>query len=113
MQPTQVKDFTLDEEVLAVALELSKGSWKVALHDGKRDKPAIHTVSSEEAVKRLAQALAVIEEVKRKWKLAKQIRTVSSEEAVKRLAQALAVIEEVKRKWKLAKQIRTVVMYEA
>ena len=81
MQPTQVRDFTLDEEVLAVALELSKGSWKVALHDGKRDKPAIHTVSSEEAVKRLAQALAVIEEVKRKWKLAEQIRTVVMYEA--------------------------------
>jgi transposase len=54
MQPTQDKDFTLDEAVLAVSLELSKGSWKIALHDGKRDKPAIHTVSDEEAQKRLS-----------------------------------------------------------
>jgi transposase len=81
MEPTQVKDFTLEEEVLAVALELSKGSWKVALHDGKRDKPAIHTVSSEQACKRLEQAVAVIEEVKKKWKLAKQMRVVVMYEA--------------------------------
>lgn len=47
MQPTQARDFTLDEEILAVSLELSKGSWKLALHDGKRDKPTIHTVSNE------------------------------------------------------------------
>lgn len=33
-------------------------------HDGKRNKPAIHTVSDEQANNRLAQAVAVIEEVK-------------------------------------------------
>src|ERR1039457_1939263 len=81
MRPTQVKDFTPEEEFLGVALELSKGSWKIALHDGKRDKPTIHTVSSEEAGKRLAQAATVIEEVKRKWKLAEQICTVVMYEA--------------------------------
>ncbi len=81
MQPTQANDFTPDEEVLAVALELSKGSWKIALHDGKRDKPAIHTVSDEEAQKRLAHAAAVIEEVKKKWKLAEQVRVVVMYEA--------------------------------
>jgi transposase len=81
MRPTQVKDFTLDEEFLAVALELSKGSWKIALHDGKRDKPAIHTVSSEEAGKRLQQAATVIEEVKVKWKLSEGIRVAVVYEA--------------------------------
>jgi len=81
MQPTQDKDFTLDEAVLAVALELSKGSWKMALHDGKRDKAAIHTVSDEQAQKRLAQAVAVIEEVKRKWKLDERIRVAVMYEA--------------------------------
>ncbi|MET0962398.1 MAG: IS110 family transposase, partial [Noviherbaspirillum sp.] len=35
------------EVVLAVSLELSSASWKIALHDGKRDKPAIYTVSEE------------------------------------------------------------------
>ncbi len=81
MQPTQDKDFTLDEDVLAVFLELSKGSWKIALHDGKRDKPAIHTVSDEVAQKRLEQAVAVIKEVKRKWQLAEHMRVVVMYEA--------------------------------
>lgn len=35
MEPTQVKHFTPSEELLAVSLELSKSSWKVALHDGQ------------------------------------------------------------------------------
>jgi transposase len=81
MQPTQDKDFTLGEEVLTVSLELSKGSWKIALQDGKRDKPAIHTVSSQEANKRLQQAVAVIDEVKQKWKLAERIHVVVMYEA--------------------------------
>jgi len=81
MQPTQVKNFTPDEVVLAVALELSKASWKIALNDGKRDKPAIHTVTDEEASTRLAHAAAVIEEVKRKWKLEAGVRTVVMYEA--------------------------------
>jgi transposase len=69
MRPTQEKDFTLGEEVLAVSLELSKGSWKVALHDGKRDKPAIHAVSSEAASTRLGQVGGVIEATRKKWGL--------------------------------------------
>jgi transposase len=81
MQPTQHKDFTPDDAVLAVALELSKGSWKIALHDGKRDKPAIHTVSDEEASKRLAHAATVIEEMKRKWQLDQHIHVAVVYEA--------------------------------
>ena len=81
MQPTQVKNFTPDEAVLAVSLELSKGSWKIALHDGKRDKAGIHTVTDEEAQKRLVHATVVIEETKRKWKLDQQIRVVVVYEA--------------------------------
>jgi transposase len=81
MQPTQAKDFTPDDAVLAVALELSKGSWKIALHDGKRDKPAIHTVSDEEAPKRLAHAATVIEEMKRKWQLDQHIHVAVVYEA--------------------------------
>jgi len=81
MQPIQHKNFTPDEAVLAVALELSKGSWKIALHDGKRDKPAIHTVSDEEAPKRLAHAATVIEEMKRKWQLDQHIHVAVVYEA--------------------------------
>jgi transposase len=69
MQPTQGKDFTLGEAVLAVSLELSKGSWKVALQDGRRDKPVVHTVAHEQAAGRLAEAVAVIEATKQKWQL--------------------------------------------
>jgi len=42
------------------------------LHDGKRDKPAIHTVDEEAAPTRLSHAVAVIEELKRKWSLTKR-----------------------------------------
>jgi hypothetical protein len=50
-----------------VALELSGASWKIALHDGKRDKPAIYTVSEEAPAPRLLHAVAVIEAVRQKW----------------------------------------------
>lgn len=81
MQTTQDRNSTLNEEILAVSLELSGKSWKIALHDGKRDKPAIHTVDDEAAAKRLAHAVAVIEEVKRKWGLAPQARVAVVYEA--------------------------------
>lgn len=81
MQPTQASNFTLDEEVLAVSLELSSKSWKIALHDGKRDKPAIHAADDEAPAKRLAHAVTVIEEAKRKWRLPEQARVVVSYEA--------------------------------
>jgi len=81
MTPTQGTDFTPGEGFLAASLELSKGSWKIALHDGKRDRPAIHTVSSEQAATRLKEAAAIIEATKRKWGLPEHIRTVVSYEA--------------------------------
>lgn len=81
MQPTQAPDFTPDQAVLAVSLELSKASWKIALHDGKRDKPAIHAVGDAEAQKRLAHTVAVIEEAKRKWQLDAGARVVVVYEA--------------------------------
>ena len=81
MQPTQETDFTLGEGVLAVSLELAKGSWKVALHDGRRDRPAVHTVAHEQAAGRLAEAVTVIEETKRKWHLREDARVVVVYEA--------------------------------
>ena len=81
MNPTQGMDFTPGAGFMAASLELSKGSWKIALHDGKRDKPAIHTVSSEQAAKRLNDAAAVIEATKRKWGIPEHTRTVVSYEA--------------------------------
>jgi transposase len=81
MQPTQLLKFTPAEEMLAVSLELSKGSWKIALHDGRRDKPALHTVASENPGKRLAEAAKVIESTKKKWGLPEQTRIVVIYEA--------------------------------
>ena len=81
MQTTKVKMIAPGEEFLAVSLELSKKSWKVTLSDGKRDRPMIHTVSSEEAPKRLAEAVKVIEGAKTKWGLSNQARTILLYEA--------------------------------
>src|SRR3712207_1963147 len=72
MQPTQHNDCMPGEAVLAVSLELSGASWKIALHDGKRDRPAIYTVSEQAAAPRLLHAVAVIEAVKQKWSLTEQ-----------------------------------------
>lgn len=69
MQPTQHNECMPGEVVLAVSLELSSASWKIALHDGKRDKPAIYTVSEEAPAPRLLHAVTVIEAAKQKWSL--------------------------------------------
>ena len=81
MQPTQEPKCTTGEIVLAVSLELSQSSWKVALHDGGRDKPALYTVKSELAGQRLEQVLKVIEQSKKKWSLLPGIRVVVVYEA--------------------------------
>lgn len=80
MQSTQ-ENFTRSEVVLAVSLELSKGNWKIGLHDGAREKPAVHTVSSEVAAQRLSEAVKVMEETKRKWSLPEGVRVVVTYEA--------------------------------
>lgn len=69
LQRTHEQDFTRSEDVLAVSLELSKGSWKVALHDGHRAQPAIHTLTHELAAGRLGEVVSLIEATKRKWHL--------------------------------------------
>ncbi|MBB5463272.1 hypothetical protein HDG33_006949, partial [Paraburkholderia sp. Cpub6] len=32
-----------EEPALAVSLELAAAKWKVALHDGQREQPAVYT----------------------------------------------------------------------
>ncbi|MCY1212846.1 hypothetical protein D9M68_228080 [compost metagenome] len=81
MQPTRIEDIRPAGEFLAVALELSSGSWKIAVHDGKRERPAIHTVSANSAACRLEQAVQQIEEIKTRWGLAPHMRTVVLYEA--------------------------------
>jgi transposase len=81
MQPTQANYIAQIEELLGVSLELSSGSWKIALQDGRRDRPAVHTAASGQPAKRLAEAAAVIEATKKKWGLSEQTRVVVIYEA--------------------------------
>lgn len=81
METAHNTDFTLNDGALAVSLELSGKSWKIGLHDGKRDKPAIHSVNDETPAGRLARVVKVIEESKIKWGLPEQMRVVVSYEA--------------------------------
>ena len=70
-----------EEVVLAVSLELAAAKWKVALHDGRRERPAVHTVAQPQAAARLQAVLDLIEAHKEKWSLPAGIRTVVSYEA--------------------------------
>src|SRR5258707_12234613 len=58
-----------DVPVLAVSLELAAAKWKVALHDGRREKPAVHTVAQPQAAVRLQAGRGPIERPKGKWSL--------------------------------------------
>src|ERR1700741_4908936 len=81
MQATHQADFTPAEPILAVSLELSRKSWKIALQDGNRTSPAIHTVTDEQAAERLNHVVRVIEATRQKWQLDAAIRIVLSYEA--------------------------------
>ena len=67
--------------VLAVSLELAAAKWKVALHDGQRSRPAVHTATERDAEGRLQAVLDLIERHKVKWILAPDVRIVVSYEA--------------------------------
>src|ERR1700722_20340775 len=70
-----------EELVLAVSVELAAAKWKVALHDGRREKPAVHTVAQPQAAARLQAVLGLIEQHREKWSLPAGVRTVVSYEA--------------------------------
>lgn len=42
-----------EELLLAMSLELAAATWKVALHDGRREKPEVHAVAQPKAPARL------------------------------------------------------------
>ena len=69
-----------EELVLAVSLELAAAKWKVALHDGRREKPAVHTVAESQAAARLQAVLDLIERHRQRWSLPAGVRTVVSYE---------------------------------
>lgn len=67
--------------ILATSLELAGGQWKIALHDGRRQSPAVHTVRGAQAAMRVQALLEVIERYKQKWSLPQEVRVVVSYEA--------------------------------
>ncbi|CAG9186339.1 hypothetical protein LMG23994_06175 [Cupriavidus pinatubonensis] len=71
----------IEEQVLAVSLELAAAKWKVALHDGHREQPAVHTVAQAQASARLQAVLDLIEQHREKWSLPADVRVVVSYEA--------------------------------
>ena len=81
MQPTRINHSMPGEDVLAVALELSNSAWKIALHDGKREKPAIQTVDAKVPARRLDEAMQAIEKIKTKWGIGLGVRTIVLYEA--------------------------------
>jgi len=80
MQPAQLNNNTTNN-LLAVSFELSKNSWKLALHDGCREKASIHTVNNEVASDRLSEAIGLIEQAKQKWNMPSDTRVVIVYEA--------------------------------
>src|SRR3984893_19154099 len=70
-----------EELVLELSREVAAASWKVALHDGRREKPAVHRVAQAQAAARLQAVLDLIEAHRQKWSLLAGVRVVVSYEA--------------------------------
>ncbi|WP_168787908.1 IS110 family transposase [Paraburkholderia aromaticivorans] len=81
MRTDQTFTTGIEEPLLAVSLELAAANWKVALHDGRREKPAVHSVSQPQAMARLQAVLELVERHKEKWLLPADTPIVVSYEA--------------------------------
>lgn len=81
MAPTRTTHFMPTDDVVAVALELSNASWKLAIQDGRHQNPVIQTVSADDPAQRLEQAVEIIAKVRSKWAVAPTVPTVALYEA--------------------------------
>lgn len=81
MEATREDNFTPIEDVVAVAFELATNSWKVAINDGRRVQPTIHTVSDEQPAARLLHAWSLVRETLAKWGVPKETAVVAMYEA--------------------------------
>jgi transposase len=81
MDTHQMETVRAADVVLAVSLELATAKWKVALHDGRRDSPAIHTVAQPQDAARLQAVLALVEQHRQAWSLPENTRIAVSCEA--------------------------------
>jgi len=80
MRTTQV-DYRTEALVLAVSLELSSSSWKVAFHDGRCASARVVTCSADGVLERLSELMAEIAEVCRRWSLNESTRVLVGYEA--------------------------------
>lgn len=80
MRTTYDEQHKSDDWVLAVALELSKASWKVALSDA-RHNPRIKNADAPQPQERLEQVLALIKDARARWALPEAARLVVLYEA--------------------------------
>lgn len=80
MRTTQ-DQYTAPEATLAVSLELSVGSWKVAFHDGCRQRPRVVTLQAEEPMARVAELREAVAAVFDLWGLLPATRILVGYEA--------------------------------
>ncbi|MEI6001797.1 IS110 family transposase [Paraburkholderia bengalensis] len=80
MRANQVENAQV-EIILAASLELAGAKWKIALHDGRRDRPAIHTITEPHSAARLQAVLDLLTAYRDKWSLPSDTRIVVSYEA--------------------------------
>lgn len=81
MQTAHEQNSTPVGSVLTVSMELACKSWKLALQDESRERPAEYAVSAENPAMRYSQLVAHIEATKRKWQLTEPVRVVVMYEA--------------------------------
>lgn len=80
MRTTQGQ-YKAQELTLAVSLELSAGSWKVAFHDGCRQQPRVVTLRADEPMARVAELREAVSDVRKRWGLAESPRVLVGYEA--------------------------------
>jgi transposase len=78
MQPAQHVDRT---SFLAISLELSVASWRLAASDGRRQRPSTFRADAVEAKTRLQQVVDLVGQIKRRWALPADVRVVLLYEA--------------------------------
>lgn len=75
MRTTYDEQHRADDRDLAVALELSKASWKVAMSDA-RHNPRIKNADAQQPLERLEQVLALTKDARARWALPEDVRVV-------------------------------------
>jgi len=69
MRSAQIQLTTHVTGMLAVALELSKKRWKVAISDGRRDNPSLHTVDGPTPAERIQAVVNKVRQQMQQWGL--------------------------------------------